>query len=100
MTKHDKMNYDALEKINDGEAFASEYDSQQMEISQLNMVMVFSNFLPVFKWLAKVWFRVFTINNNHVQNGNVVEIKSPTGKKKKVESDSDVDSEISNGYDL
>ena len=30
--KYEKINYDALEKIKDGEAFASKYDSQQLKI--------------------------------------------------------------------
>ena len=32
MKKFDKINYDALEKMKDGEAFASKYDSQQLKI--------------------------------------------------------------------
>ena len=62
--------------------------------------MVFSNSPPDVKELAKVRFRVFYINNNQLQKKNIVEIKDPKEKKEKVDSDSDVDSELSDGYDL
>lgn len=99
MKKFDQINYD-LEKMKDGEAFASKYDSQQLKIRVPNVVMVFSNSPPDVKALAKVRFRVFHINNNQLQKKNIVEIKDPKEKKEKVDSDSDVDSELSDGYDL
>ena len=74
-TKLDQINYDALEKMKDGEAFASKYDSQQLKIRVPNVVMVFSNSPPDFKELAKVRFRVFNINNNQLEKTNIVEIK-------------------------
>ena len=98
MKKFDQINYDALEKMKDGEAFASKYDSQQLKIRVPNVVMVFSNSPPDVKELAKVRFRVFNITNNELQTKNIVEIKDPKEKKEKVDSDSDVDSE--DGYDL
>ena len=98
MKKFDQINYDALEKMKDGEAFASKYDSQQLKIRVPNVVMVFSNSPPDVKELAKVRFRVLYINNNQLQKKNIVEIKDPKEKKEKVDSDSDVDSE--DGYDL
>ena len=98
MKKFDQINYDALEKMKDGEAFASKYDSQQLKIRVPNVVMVFSNSPPDVKELAKVRFRVFNINNNQLQKKNIVEIKDPKEKKENADSDSDVDSE--DGYDL
>ena len=95
MKKFDRINYDALEKMKDGEAFASKYDSQQLKIRVPNVVMVFSNSPPDVKELAKVRFRVFNINNNQLEN---VETKYPKEKKENIDSDSDVDSE--DGYDL
>ena len=62
--------------------------------------MVFSNSPPDVKELAKVRFRVFYINNNQLQKKDIVEIKDPKEKREKVDSDSDVDSELSDGYDL
>ena len=44
--KFEVINYDALEAMKDGEAFASKYDSQQLKIRVPNVVMVFSNSPP------------------------------------------------------
>jgi len=77
--------------MKDGEAFASKYDSQQLEIRVPNVVMVFSNFPPDVKELAKVRFKVFNINNNQLENKNIV--VNPNEKKESVDSDSDVDSD-------
>ena len=98
MKQFDKINYDALEQMKDGEPFASRYNSQLLKIRVPNVVMVFSNSPPDVKELAKVRFRVFNITNNELQTKNIVEIKDPKEKKEKVDSDSDVDSE--DGYDL
>ena len=93
--KFDVINYDALEAMKDGEAFASKYDSQQLKIRVPNVVMVFSNSPPDVRELAKLRFRVFHINNNQLQKKNIVEIKDPKEKKENAESDSDVDSVLS-----
>ena len=100
MKKFDQINYDALEKMKDGEVFASKYDSQQLKIRVPNVVMVFSNSPPDVRELAKVRFRVFNINNNQLQKKNILEIKDPKEKKENADSDSDIDSELSDGYDL
>ena len=100
MKKFDQINYDALEKMKDGDAFASKYDSKQLKIRVPNIVMVFSNSPPNVRELTKVRFRVFNINNNQLQKENLVEIKDPKEKRRKVDSDSDVDREISDCYDL
>ena len=100
MKKFDQINYDALEKMKDGEVFASKYDNQQLKIRVPNVVMVSSNSPPDVRELAKVRFRVFNINNNQLQKKNIVEIKDPKEKKENGESDSDVDSALSDGYDL
>lgn len=100
MKKFDQINYDALEKMKDGDAFASKYDSKQLKIRVPNIVMVFSNSPPNVRELTKVRFRVFNINNNQLQKENLVDIKDPKEKRDKVDSDSDVDREISDCYDL
>ena len=82
MKKFDRINYDALEQMKDGEPFASRYNSQQLKIRVPNVVMVFSNSPPNVNELAKVRFRVFNINNNELE-GNV--------KIKKENFDSDVE---------
>ena len=97
MKQFDKINYDALEKMKDGEAFASKYDSQQLKIRVPNVVMVFSNSPPDVSELAKVRFRVFCIDDNHLQKKNFVRTNDRKKKKDKVnsDSDSDFDSQIS-----
>ena len=95
MKKFDKINYDALEKMKDGEAFASKYDSQQLKIRVPNVVMVFSNSPPDVRELAKVRFRVFNINNNQLQKKNIKDTKE---KKKNADSDSDVDNDSDSDY--
>ena len=66
--KIDRINYDALEQMKDGEPFASRYNSQQLKIRVPNVVMVFSNSPPNVNELAKVRFRVFNINNNELED--------------------------------
>ena len=86
--------------MKDGDAFASKYDSKHLKIRVPNIVMVFSNSPPNVRELTKVRFRVFNINNNQLQKENLFGIKGPKEKRDKVDSDSDVDREISDCYDL
>ena len=81
MKQFDKINYDALEQMKDGEPFASRYNSQLLKIRVPNVVMVFSNSPPDVNELAKVRFRVFNINNNELEH--IV-----MNKKENVDSDS------------
>ena len=96
--KYEKINYDALEKIKDGEAFASKYDSQQLRIRVPNVVMVFSNNPPAFGELAKLRLRVFYIEDNQLR----FRTKDQKKKNDKVnaDSDSDFDSQISDFDDV
>ena len=82
--KFDRINYDALEQMKDGEPFASRYNSQQLKIRVPNVVMVFSNSPPNVNELAKVRFRVFNINNNELEDNVKI-------KKENFDSDSDVE---------
>ena len=84
MKKFDRINYDALEQMKDGEPFASRYNSQQLKIRVPNVVMVFSNSPPNVNELAKVRFRVFNINNNELEDNVKI-------KKENFDSDSDVE---------
>ena len=84
MKQFDKINYDALEQMKDGEPFASRYNSQLLKIRVPNVVMVFSNSPPDVNELAKVRFRVFNINNNELEH--IV-----MNKKENVDYDSDVE---------
>ena len=100
--KYEKINYDALEKIKDGEAFASKYDSQQLKIRVPNVVMVFSNYPPAFGELAKLRLRVFYIEDNQLQKKSHDRSKDEEKKKDKgnADSDSDFDSQISDFDDV
>ena len=100
--KFEVINYDALENMKDGEAFASKYDSQQLKIRVPNVVMVFSNSPPNISQLAKVRFEVFHIINdqlqkrNMVKNGNTnMEMPNQIMQNKNSDSDSDIDSQMS-----
>ena len=84
MKRFDQINYDALEKMKDGEAFASKYDSQQLKIRVPNVVIVFSNSPPDVKELAKVRFRVFYINNNQLQKKTLLRSKTLRRKRKRL----------------
>ena len=98
MKKFDQINYDALEKMKDGEAFASKYDSQQLKIRVPNVVMVFSNSPPNISQLAKVRFEVFHIINDQLQKRNMVKNgnnKNQIMQNKNSDSDSDIDSQMS-----
>ena len=102
MKKFDQINYDALEAIKDGEAFASKYDSQQLKIRVPNVVMVFSNSEPYTWKLAKVRFEVFDIEKDQLQkrnkvgNGNTsMEMPKQIIQNKNSDSDSDIDSQMS-----
>ena len=81
MKKFDEINYDVLEKLKDGEAFASKFNSQQLKIRVPNVVMVFSNCPPDFRELAKQRFRVFYINNDKL-TGRKSESDKPSSKNK------------------
>ena len=84
MKKFDEINYDALEKLKDGEAFASKFNSQQLKIRVPNVVMVFSNSPPNFKELANKRFRVFYIKNDELKGRKSIENESdkPVSKNK------------------
>ena len=96
--KFEVINYDALEAMKDGEAFASKYDSQQLKIRVPNVVMVFSNSPPNISQLAKVRFEVFHIINDQLQKRNMVvngNNKNQIMQNKNSDSDSDIDSQMS-----
>ena len=96
--KFEVINYDALENMKDGEAFASKYDSQQLKIRVPNVVMVFSNSPPNISQLAKVRFEVFHIINDQLQKRNMVvngNNKNQIMQNKNSDSDSDIDSQMS-----
>ena len=70
--KFDEINYDVFEKLKDGEAFASKYNSQQLKIKTPNVVMVFSNEKPDTKQLAMDRWKLFYIENDSLVEKQVV----------------------------
>merc|ERR1712236_90555 len=48
----ENVNYEMLETLKDGDAFADKYDSEKLKIKTPNVVMVFSNHFPEIKELA------------------------------------------------
>ena len=60
--KTDAVNYEVLEDLKDGDAFAAKYNSQQLKIRTPNVVMVFSNEKPNTNQLA-----MFSSSSSRVQ---------------------------------
>ena len=70
--KFDVVNYEVLEDLKDGAAFASKYNSQQLKIKTPNVVMVFSNEKPDTKQLAMDRWKLFYIENGSLEEKEVV----------------------------
>ena len=89
--KSDEVNYEVLEDLKDGDAFASKYNSQQLKIKTPNVVMVFSNEKPDTKQLAMDRWKLFYIENDSleekqvVKNGDYNNSIIPKRKKLKIE---------------
>ena len=97
---NDQVNYEVLEDLKDGDAFASKYNSQQLKIKVPNIVMVFSNTAPDFEELAEDRWRIFYIENEQLEEKEVVKngpMYYSTIPKKKVKP-SNTDDEDENAY--
>ena len=80
------VNYEVLEKIKDGQIFASKYDSTELQFKTPNVVMVFSNDRPNIKQLALDRWKIFIIQDNEL-----IDFTSQYIKPKGVTSISDED---------
>ena len=67
LRKFEEVNYELLEDLKDGDAFASKYNSQELKIKVPNVVMVFSNNEPNTRELASDRWKVFQIVNNQLE---------------------------------
>ena len=67
LKKYEEVNYELLEDLKDGDAFAEKYDSQKLKIKTPNVVMVFSNYNPKGKELATDRWQVFHIVNEELE---------------------------------
>ena len=87
-TKTDAVNYEVLEDLKDGDAFAAKYNSQQLKIRTPNVVMVFSNEGPDTNQLAIDRWKLLYITDDNlevrqvIKNGNST---CTTKKKKKLD---------------
>ena len=80
----ENVNYEMLEDLKDGDAFAEKYDSQKLKIKTPNVVMVFSNHRPQAGELALDRLKVFNIVDDHLEAATPVDtINNHWGKKKK-----------------
>ena len=61
-----KIDYEVLDDLKDGDAFASKYSSQELKIKEPNMVLVFSNDTPDTKELASDRWKLFFIVNDQL----------------------------------
>ena len=85
MKKFEEVNYEVLEDLKDGDAFASKYNSQQLKIKVPNVVMVFSNNQPNTRELATDRWKVFQIENDQLEEIGVDQVKYTNLTKKKVQ---------------
>ena len=96
--KFEDVNYELLEDLKDGDAFASKYNSQELTIKIPNVVVVFSNEYPNTKELARDRWKVFSIENDELVEQHVIENGQSDAflaqkKKKRVIKTSDSDSD-------
>ena len=99
LRKFEEVNYELLEDLKDGDAFASKYNSQELKIKVPNVVMVFSNNEPNTRELASDRWKVFQIVNDQLEEIKVDQDRSTnltkknTNSSKKIRYNSDSDSD-------
>ena len=84
--KFEEVNYEVLEDLKDGDAFASKYNSQELKIKVPNVVMVFSNNEPNTQELATDRWKVFQIVNGQLEEIEVDQDRSTNLAKKNTNS--------------
>ena len=70
--KTDAVNYEVLEDLKDGDAFAAKYNSQQLKIRTPNVVMVFSNEKPDTNQLAMDRWKLLYITDDDLEERQVI----------------------------
>ena len=70
--KTDAVNYEVLEDLKDGDAFAAKYNSQQLKIRTPNVVMVFSNEKPNTNQLAMDRWKLLYITDDNLEESQVI----------------------------
>ena len=82
-TKTDAVNYEVLEDLKDGDAFAAKYNSQQLKIRVPNVVMVFSNERPDTNQLAIDRWKLLYITDDNLEERQVIKNGNSTCTTKK-----------------
>ena len=82
-TKTDAVNYEVLEDLKDGDAFAAKYNSQQLKIRTPNVVMVFSNERPDTNQLAIDRWKLLYITDDNLEERQVIKNGNSTCTTKK-----------------
>ena len=82
-TKTDAVNYEVLEDLKDGDAFAAKYHSQQLKIRTPNVVMVFSNERPNTDQLALDRWKLLYITDDNLEEIQVIKNGNSTCTTKK-----------------
>ena len=81
--KTDAVNYEVLEDLKDGDAFAAKYNSQQLKIRTPNVVMVFSNERPNTDQLALDRWKLLYITDDNLEEIQVIKNGNSTCTTKK-----------------
>ena len=81
--KTDAVNYEVLEDLKDGDAFAAKYNSQQLKIRTPNVVMVFSNEGPDTNQLAIDRWKLLYITDDNLEERQVIKNGNSTCTTKK-----------------
>ena len=82
-TKTDAVNYEVLEDLKDGDAFAAKYNSQRLKIRTPNVVMVFSNERPDTNQLAIDRWKLLYITDDNLEERQVIKNGNSTCTTKK-----------------
>ena len=82
-TKTDAVNYEVLEDLKDGDAFAAKYNSQQLKIRTPNVVIVFSNERPNTDQLALDRWKLLYITDDNIEARQVIKNGNSTCTTKK-----------------
>ena len=82
-TKTDAVNYEVLEDLKDGDAFAAKYNSQQLKIRTPNVVKVFSNERPNTDQLALDRWKLLYITDDNLEEIQVIKNGNSTCTTKK-----------------
>ena len=85
--KTDAVNYEVLEDLKDGDAFAAKYNSQQLKIRTPNVVMVFSNEKPNTNQLAMDRWKLLYITDDNLEESQVIKNGDTTCTAQKKKTD-------------